>query len=232
MPGVPPPVDGPKLALPGGSASSPETRTTVVVVDDHRVFAELLAESLAQAGLEVLGTVSTAAEAVRLVGAVRPAVVVLDQNLPDADGTATVHDLKRAAPGVRVLMLTSAVERTVLREALDSGCDGFITKRQGTSEVLAAIRAVCADELPVSPDMVGALVGRRRAGVPVELTQRETEVLRLLAQGLPSRQVAEALNLSVNTVRNHTQHLLTKLDAHSRLEAVAIATRLGILRAR
>lgn len=201
----------------------------MVVVDDHRIFAELLAETLTAAGLEVLGTVTTAAEAVRLVGAVRPAVVVLDQNLPDADGTATVHELKRSAPGVRVLMLTSAVERTVLRAALDSGCDGFVTKRQGTREVLAAIRAVCADELPVSADMVGALVGRRRAGVPVELTQREAEVLRLLADGLSNRQVAETLNLSVNTVRNHTQHLLTKLDAHSRLEAVAVATRLGIL---
>lgn len=225
-------MDGPKLAPPEGPAAGLEVRTTVVVVDDHRIFAELLAETLGQAGLEVLGTVTTAAEAVRLVGAVRPAVVVLDQNLPDADGTATVHELKRVAPGVRVLMLTSAVERTILHKALESGCDGFVTKRQGTSEVLAAIRAVVADELPVSADMVGALVGRRRAGVPVDLTQRETEVLRLLAQGLPNRQVAEALNLSVNTVRNHTQHLLTKLDAHSQLEAVAVATRLGILRSR
>lgn len=138
--------------------------------------------------------------------------------------------IRDASPDVRVLMLTSYTDPVVLNEAMEAGCSGFITKRNGASEILAAVLAVASDETPVSPDMVRALVAKNSVGLGSDLTAREIEVLRIAAKGLSNKEIAAELYLSVNTVRNHMQHVLNKLGAHSKLEATAIATRIGILR--
>lgn len=211
----------------------PRDRTvpaTVLIVDDHAMFAELLAEALAADGLDVVGTCGTLEDALRTVVADPPDLVVLDHNLPGATGTSGIAAVKRSAPATRVLMLTAVQERAVLLAAMDAGCDGFVTKRQNLAEVRGAVAAVLRDETPVSSDMVGGLVARRPMPVGCDLSSREADVLQLIGAGLSNRDIAAELRISVNTVRNHVQHLLGKLGAHSKLEAVAIASRLDLLR--
>jgi DNA-binding NarL/FixJ family response regulator len=211
------------------STSKPVVR--VVIVDDHRVLAELLTAALStSAEVDVVESVGTAADAIDRVGAVQPDVVILDYDLPDADGVSVVLSIKAACRKCRVLMLTSYTDPVILNEALDAGCDGFLTKRSGASEILSAVLAVASDETPVSPDMVRSLVRRDQVGVGSDLTDRELEVLRIASLGHSNKEIAAELYLSVNTVRNHMQHVLNKLGAHSKLEATAIAVRAGILR--
>jgi DNA-binding NarL/FixJ family response regulator len=202
----------------------------VLLVDDHQVFAELLGDALAAGGMEIVGLCGTLAEALDAVGATQPDVVVLDHNLPAGSGAGGVAALKRRAPRTRVLMLTAADQHSVLQEAMDAGCDGFVTKRHSVAEVIAAVGAVLRGETPISPDVAGGLVGRRSPSVGGDLTRRETDVLHLVGAGLSNQGIAAELRISVNTVRNHVQRVLTKLDAHSKLEAVAIAARHGLLR--
>lgn len=213
------------------SEVSDSKKIRVLIVDDHRVLAELLAEALAKADdVAVLGTAGTRAEAVAMAGATRPDVVVLDYDLPDSEGAAALVALGEELPSAKVLMLTSYSSPAVLSEMMDAGAAGFVTKRSGAAEILAAVRAVASDETPVSPDMVRSVVGTggRRRGA--DLTERELQILRIASLGRSNQAIADELHLSVNTVRNHMQHVLTKLDAHSKLEATAIAARLGLLR--
>ncbi len=203
----------------------------VVIVDDHRVLAELLTAALSTSDeVAVIESVGTAADAIDRVGALHPDVVILDYDLPDADGVSAVASIKAACPTCRVLMLTSYTDPVILSEAFDAGCNGYITKRNGAPEILAAVLAVASDETPVSADMAGSLVRRDPSGVGSDLTERELEVLRSAALGHSNKEIAAELYLSVNTVRNHMQHVLNKLGAHSKLEATAIAVQAGILR--
>lgn len=203
----------------------------VVIVDDHRVLAELLTAALSMSDdVAVIESVGTAAQAVDRVASLQPEVVILDYDLPDADGVSVVSAIKAACTTCRVLMLTSYTDPIVLSEAFDAGCDGFVTKRNGASEILAAVLAVASNETPVSADMVASLVRRDVAGIGSDLTERELEVLRIASLGHSNKEIAADLYLSVNTVRNHMQHVLNKLGAHSKLEATAIAVRAGILR--
>ena len=205
--------------------------TRVLIVDDHRVLSELLTEALtARDDITVVGMARTAAEALRTVKMLRPDVVLLDYDLPDADGVSLIGPILEASPDSRVLMLTSYTDRVILSEAIDAGCAGFITKRSSTDEIAAAVLAVRSDQTPVSPDMVRHLVAKDHERVGSDLTEREVEVLRLAAKGLSNKEIAEHLFLSVNTVRNHMQRVLNKLGAHSKLEAAAIAVRVGIVR--
>ena len=208
-----------------------KTQIRVVIVDDHRVLAELLTTALSMSDdVAVIESVGTAAEAIGRVATIQPDVVILDYDLPDADGVSVVSAIKTACTTCRVLMLTSYTDPVILNEAFDAGCDGFVTKRNGASEILAAVLAVASDETPVSADMVTSLVRRDAAGVGADLTERELEVLRIASLGHSNKEIAAELYLSVNTVRNHMQHVLNKLGAHSKLEATAIAVKAGILR--
>jgi len=203
----------------------------VLIVDDHRVLAELLAEALSRDDdIVVLGTVGTSAEAVAAASSTRPDVVVLDYDLPDAEGVGTLTALNEAVPSARILILTSYSSPVVLNEVMDAGADGFVTKRNGSAEILAAVHAVASDQTPVSADMMRSVVGSTAGRLGTDLTERELEILRIASLGRSNKAIAEELHLSVNTVRNHMQHVLTKLGAHSKLEAAAIAARIGILR--
>lgn len=214
----------------GGVTAETEGRPSVLVVDDHRIFAELLSEALQAAGYEVDLPVANLADALVVFQARRHDIVILDYDLPDGDGIAAVAQLKQIAPRSLVLMLTATAEHAVMTGALEAGCDGFVTKRQGTAAVLAAIEAVTRGDTPVSADMVASLVRPRTTATSPDLTPREVEVLEMLGRGMTNQGMATALHVSVNTVRNHVQHILEKLGAHSKLEAVAIAIRLGLLR--
>lgn len=210
---------------------SESKKIRVLIVDDHRVLAELLAEALSRDDdIVVLGTVGTSAEAVTAANSTRPDVVVLDYDLPDSEGAGTVMALNQAVPSARILILTSYSSPVVLNEVMDAGADGFVTKRNGSAEILAAVHAVAADQTPVSADMLRSVVGSGVGRLGTDLTERELEILRIASLGRSNKAIADELHLSVNTVRNHMQHVLTKLGAHSKLEATAIAARIGILR--
>lgn len=209
-------------------------RIGVVVCDDHRVVAEALAAVLAiQPDLDVVATVGTVVDLLGVVRGGRPHVVLLDYELPDGDGVAATAALKAAVPDVKVVMLTSYTDESVLLAAMEAGCSGYVTKHSGSAEVAAAVRGAAAGEAVVSPDMLARLLPRLARGTDRapgrNLTARELEVLELLADGASSHEMAARLFLSGNTVRNHVQSVLTKLGAHSRLQAVSIAVREGIV---
>jgi len=209
---------------------TPDATASVLIIDDHQVFAELLGEVLGSRGLEVVGIYGTLADGMAAVADRAPDLVTLDHRLPGGTGAGSVKALKRISPSTRVLMLTAADERSVLLEAMNAGCDGFVTKRQDIGEVLAAVAAVLRGDTPISPDMVGALFTGRPSPLGTDLTPRGSDVLQLIGAGHSNQQIASALGISVNTVRNHVQHILAKLGAHSQLQAVAIASHLGLLR--
>ncbi|MDY6809412.1 MAG: response regulator transcription factor [Actinomycetota bacterium] len=208
---------------------NPSDTPRILIVDDHEIFAELLADSLSAAGMTVVGICGTVGAALRATGDDQPDLVILDHELPEGTGAGAVAELKKQGTRTRVLMLTAAPGGGVLQEAMAAGCDGFVTKRQSTSSVLAAVRSVLRGETPISSDVAGGLVGRRPVVLGGDLTSREDQVLQLVGAGMSNRDIAEHLRISVNTVRNHVQQVLAKLGAHSKLEAVAIASRNGLL---
>jgi DNA-binding NarL/FixJ family response regulator len=205
----------------------------VLIVDDHRVFAESLARLLSdEEGVEVVGVVNEGSEAIELAAQLRPRVVLMDYRMPDRDGIAITTEIKRRNPEIMVVMLTAATEDRVLLAAIDAGCSGFLTKDRAAAEVAEAVRAAAAGEALISPGLLARLLpklNRTQRAIGADLTERELEILGLLARGWNNKLIAGELYLSVNTVRNYVQSVLTKLGAHSKLEAVSTAVREGIV---
>lgn len=216
-------VDG-----PGG----PED-VTVVVLEDHEMVASALETVLDQdPRLRVVGTTSRLEDALRVVEERSPDVLVTDLRL---DGVEIADQLRRfvdVCPDVRILVVTGwATERTLF-ESLDNGAHGFIGKAQGLDELVDAVVRVAEGETVVAPPLLPALVRRtsQRGGRDrATLTPRELEVLRLLAEGTGTREMATHLAVSPNTIRNHVRAVLGKLGAGSRLEAVTIARRMDLI---
>ena len=208
----------------------------VLLCDDHQVFVEALAGLLEADGLEVVQIVGRVGDAVAAAMAQRPDVVLMDYELPDGDGVGATRAIKAVVPDTHVVLLTSNADEDVLVAAIEAGASGFVTKHKPAAEVTAAIRAAAGGEMLVSSDMLARLLPRMNRGgggkAAYDLTAREVEVLELLAEGTPNHELATRMGISRNTVRNHVQNLLTKLGVHSRLEAVALATREGLLRPR
>lgn len=205
----------------------------VIIVDDHRMFAEGLERILAQEDdINVVGLAKTGTEAMALLNSFSPDVVLLDYGMPDEDGAAIAAQIKRRSPTTMIVMLTGFTEDRVLLAAIEAGCSGFLTKDRAAAEVAAAVRAVAVGEALISPATLARLLpklNRSHRSLGDDLTARELDTLRLLARGWTSKAIASELNLSLNTVRNYVQSLLSKLHAHSKLEVVATAVREGII---
>lgn len=210
-----------------------EPALKVLIVDDHRMFAESLARLLAdEPGMSVVGSSPTAEDALALADRHRPDVILVDYQLPGMDGTDLARQLKQIDPQVQVVMLTGFSDDRVLLDAIEAGCSGFLTKEQAADEVAEAIRAVASGEALISPELLSRLLPQlhlRNRQPGADLTDRERELLTYLARGLTNRAIASELFLSVNTIRNYVQAILNKLGAHSKLEAVSIAVRAGII---
>ncbi|WP_188940333.1 response regulator [Nakamurella endophytica] len=206
---------------------------TVVIVDDHRLVADAVAVTLQTSGdIAVVATAASRREAVEAVTAHHPDVVLLDQRLPDGRGTDAIGQLLAAAPRTRVLVMSGLDEDDVLLQAIEAGATGFVPKGRPATALVQAVRAAARGEAVISPDDLRRLVPRaQRDEVPPgrTLTPREREVLQLLASGMGTAELARTLVVSQATARNHIQSVLTKLGAHSRLEAVAIADRADLL---
>lgn len=209
------------------------TPVRVALIDDHAVFVQSLAAALAtQPDLEVCGTATTARDGLALVDRCDPHVVLVDYRLPDSSGTELVAALRRRLPEAAVVVLTAVADERLVMDAIEAGCTGLLTKDQHLPEVLAAIRAAARGEAVLPPGLLNRMLPRLRRGErgrAEALTDREREVLALMAEGLSNQAMADRLHLSLNTVRNHTRNVLGKLDAHSKLEAVSIATRRGLI---
>ena len=208
-------------------------RTRLLIVDDHDMFAESLRVALAgEADFEVVGTASTLRQAEALVNALAPDVVLLDHRLPDGLGVDAIGRFKTLRPGVQVVILTASADDSVLVQATEAGCAGFVLKTSPLDELTSAVRTAAAGEIMISGELLSRLLSRlrlRQESPRSELTAREHEILQLIAQGLTNGAIAKELFISVNTVRNHVQSLLTKLEAHSKLEALSIAIRDGLI---
>jgi two-component system response regulator NreC len=208
----------------------------ILIADDHGVLrAGLRALLKAEPELEVVGEAADGAEALRLAGALRPDIVLMDISMPDCGGIEATRRLRALLPDVRVLILTVHDDKSMVQEAIQAGAAGYILKRAAESELVNAIQAVSHGDMYVHLPMTRSLQAEATAmpasdRVAAEtLTPREIEVLRLIARGHTNRQIANLLTLSVRTVESHRANLMDKLDLHSRVELVRYAAQHGFL---
>lgn len=210
-----------------------QDRIRVLVVDDHAVFTQSLVRLLgSRPQLDVVGTAGSVAEAITAALAHVPDVILMDFDLPDGTGPEAAQQIKALNPAVHVIMLTVHTDDRSLVQAIEAGCCGFVKKEEAVEVLLDAIVAVYDGEMLVSPSDLPLLLRGLRAthrGLGADLTRRETEVLELISGGSVNKLIAKQLGLRLNTVRNHVQNILNKLQAHSKLEAVATAVREGII---
>ncbi|MDT3397387.1 response regulator transcription factor [Streptomyces sp. B1866] len=205
----------------------------VLLVEDHDMVAEAIGLALDRAaGMEVVARSRSIASALADTRRCRPDVVVLDRRLPDGDGITAIGRLEAAADGVRVLVLTGDATAAAATQVVEAGGAGLLLKSARLDELEAAVRQVAAGEVVFAQGLLGGVLDRltgrvRSAGAT--LTPRERETLPLLAEGLSTAEIGERLNVAHNTARNHVQRVLEKLGARSKLEAVAIARREGLL---
>jgi len=211
--------------------------TRVMVVDDHPMWREGVSRDLAAAGYDVVATTGEGRQAVRIAAAARPDVVILDLQLPDVSGVEVINGLRAEVPTVRILMLSASGEQQDVLDAVKAGAAGYLLKSAGLPEFLDAVGRIAAGDTVFTPGLAGLVLGefRRLAVEPSgpdaaapKLTERETEVLRLVAKGLSYRQIAERLVLSHRTVQNHVQNTLGKLQLHNRVELTRYAIEQGL----
>lgn len=204
----------------------------VLIADDHDVLATSLATVLDQEDdIVSVGVAGTLAQARTMVVSTAPDVLLLDHRMPDGDGVAAIPELLRLRPALRIAVLTASPGDHLLVQAIEAGACGFVSKTRSLAEVAATVRAAASGESVISPELLARLLPRLQGGggPQRQLTEREREVLDLVAEGLSNAAIAERLVVSVHTVRNHIANLSAKLGAHSKLEALAIAVRQGLL---
>ncbi|MGW6733420.1 response regulator [Streptomyces sp. NPDC055013] len=227
------------------AASGPDTQQgtiRVMVVDDHPMWRDAVARDLAESGFDVVATAGDGDQAVRRAKAAAPDVLVLDLNLPAKPGVQVCKELVGHNPALRVLVLSASGEHADVLEAVKSGATGYLLKSASTEELLDAVRRTAVGDPVFTPGLAGLVLGeyRRLASEPgpvasdadqpgaPQLTERETEVLRLVAKGLSYKQIAERLVISHRTVQNHVQNTLGKLQLHNRVELVRYAIERGL----
>jgi two-component system response regulator NreC len=204
----------------------------VLIVDDHalvRTGISLLLQN--EADLEPVGEAGSASEALRLARELAPDIVLLDVTLPGGSGLDSISPLLEVAPNAKVLMLSMHEDPTYVRAALEAGASGYVVKDAAFQELIDAIRRVAAGESYVAPSLGAKLaVSRASTGEDDDLSEREREVLVLLARGYTNQEIASRLFVSVRTVESHRAHILTKLRLSTRSDLVSYALDKGLLR--
>jgi DNA-binding NarL/FixJ family response regulator len=231
---------------PGGLATRDLARSAVkgsamvrvMVVDDHPMWRDGVARDLAEAGYDVVAVLGEGAQAVRVAGAVRADVAVVDLQLGDLSGVEVIGHMLATCPGMRVLVLSASGEEQDVLDAVKAGAAGYLVKSAAREEFLDAVRRTAEGDAVFTPGLAALVLGeyRRLAASPARdapadlprLTERETEVLRLVAKGLSYRQIADQLLLSHRTVQNHVGNTLSKLQLHNRVELVRYAIEQGL----
>lgn len=209
---------------------------SVMVVDDHPIWRDGVARDLGENGFDVCATAPDAPAAVRIARTVRPDVVLMDLNLGGTSGVDATRELTTALPDTRVLVLSASGEHSDVLEAVKAGASGYLVKSASVAELVDAVRRTAEGDPVFTAGLAGLVLGeyRRMADAPAgeptppRLTERETDVLRLVAKGLTARQIAERLVLSHRTVENHVQSTLRKLQLHNRVELARYAIEHGL----
>jgi DNA-binding NarL/FixJ family response regulator len=225
---------------PGSDQSDVGRPLRVLIVDDHALFRRGLSGVLKQEeDIEVIGEAADGVEAVERALELVPDVVLMDVRMPKMSGIEATRHIKEAQPDVKVLMLTISDQEEDLFASVKAGASGYLLKEIPIDEVAGAIRSVWAGQSRLSPTVAAKLLTEfaeisrrdeeRRRLIAPRLTDREMEVLRLVARGLPNREIARQLFIAENTVKNHIRSILEKLHLHSRMEAVVYAVREKLL---
>ncbi|CUU59988.1 DNA-binding response regulator [Frankia sp. CcI49] len=212
----------------------------VLIVDDHALFRRGLEMVLAQeVDIEVVGEAADGSEAVTMAAEMAPDIVLMDVRMPRRGGIDATSAIKEKVPSAKIVMLTISDEEADLFDAIKAGAMGYLLKEISIDEVAADIRAVYNGQSLISPSMASKLLSEFAAMIKTKddrpqlptprLTDREMEVLRLVAKGLNNRDIAKQLYISENTVKNHIRNILEKLQLHSRMEAVVYAVREKLL---
>ncbi|HOA53924.1 MAG: response regulator transcription factor [Thermogutta sp.] len=206
----------------------------VVIADDHEVIRWGLKEMLRGTEIEVIGEASTGVEAVEKVENLRPDVVVLDIRFPDLDGLETLAMMREHGLDTRVVLLSSYDYQSYAARAVALGASEYLLKGASRDEILRAIRAAAASQPPAPDSRLGVVAEAMQSKTTVEddavqLTQRETQVLRHIALGLSNREIANSLQISVETVKEHVQNILRKLGVSDRTQAAVWAVRKGLV---
>jgi len=219
-----------------GDGSEP---VRVLVVDDQELFRRGLTMLLAtEDGIEVVGEAGDGVEGTTLAESVAPDVVLLDVRMPRRSGIEACRAIKESVPSAKIIMLTVSDEEADLYEAVKSGASGYLLKDSSIEEVAQAVRIVSEGQSLISPSMAVKLIDEFKqmsrpekgtVGGGLRLTDRELEVLRLVATGMNNREIAKQLVISENTVKNHVRNILEKLQLHSRMEAVMYAVKEKLL---
>jgi DNA-binding NarL/FixJ family response regulator len=215
-----------------------DQQTTVVVADDHPMWRDAVARDHADARFQVVGSAADGAAAVRRVKATSPDVLVLDLNLPGVHGVEVCAQLAAEDVPTKILILSVSGERQDVLDAVKAGASGYLVKSAAREEFLEAVRRTARGRAVFTPGLAGLVLGEFRrmqnagsgASSAPQLTERETEVLKLVATGMSYKEIAAQLFISHRTVQNHVQNTLGKLQMHNRVELVRYAISKGLHR--
>ena len=209
----------------------------LMLVDDHRMLRQGLRRSLEEEGFYVVGEASDGEEAVRLVPAAKPDVILMDVSMPDMDGIEATRRIIHNDPDQRIVMLTMHADKDLIDAAIKAGAVGYLTKDCSTDEVIDAVKLAANGETALSPQLAKSMltevrkIDEKAAREEDRLvTKREEEVLQLIADGCSTPEVAQRLYISQKTVKNHLASIYEKLNARDRTQAVLLAVRMGIVK--
>jgi DNA-binding NarL/FixJ family response regulator len=216
---------------PSGSRTTLSERPpiTCLVADDHPAVVEAVADVLTESGIEIAGRARDGREALERIEATKPQVALLDLRMPALSGIEVARQLSRSSPETAVILYTAFGDRALLVEAMDAGARGFVLKEAPLAEVVRAVELVAAGRTYVDPVLAGVLSSSAATEKMSKLTQRERDVLRLLADGLSNEEIGKSLFISPETVRTHVRKAMAKLDADTRTQAVATALRQSLI---
>ncbi|TNM45105.1 response regulator transcription factor [Nocardioides albidus] len=206
----------------------------VMIVDDHPMWRDAVERDLQAAGFDVVAVAATGAEAITRFNATRPQVVVLDLQIPAPSGVEVTAQVLASEPSSRVLILSASGEQDDVLAAVKAGATGYLLKSASSDELLSAVRRVAAGDTVFTPGLAALVLGEfRRMNEPAtpageQLTDRETEILKMVAKGMSYKQIAERLVLSHRTVQNHVQNTLRKLQMHNRVELTRYVIEQGL----
>ena len=203
--------------------------TSVLVADDHPAVVEAVADVLTEHGIDVVGRARDGDDAVEQIELRKPTVAILDLRMPGQSGIEVARQLARSQSDTAVILYTAFGDRALLTEALDAGARGFVLKEAPLAEVVRAVELVASGRTYVDPVLAGVLSSSAATERMTNLTQRERDVLRLLADGMSNEEIGRNLFISPETVRTHVRKAMAKLDADTRTQAVATALRQSLI---
>ena len=212
-------------------------RLRVLLVDDHDLFRTGLRNLLEEQGVQVVGEAASGTDALRIVREIAPDVVVMDLNMPGMSGVEATREIAAIAPLTRVVVLTISDQDDDVMDAIVAGACGYLVKDSSIEELMRGINAAAIGESLISPPIASKVLQRMRAvtldqgaeTIRAELSDRELDVLRLIANGKDNSEIAEALHISPKTVKNHISNILMKLQIENRIQAAVYAVRSGIV---